>query len=375
MNCVKKSILYFIFSNFLLTFLFGCNGAVSVPAERSKATDTILPPTSPPPPTRTVRPTTPADEKVFEQNRRLGLGINLGNMLEAPNEGEWGLSVEEEYFDWIKEAGFQSVRVPIRWSAHTEQDAPYTIDPKFFTRIDQVVEQALQRDLAVIINIHHYEEINEEPRPQKDRFLAIWEQIAKHYQDQPDSVYFEILNEPQGTLAAISWNEYASEAIRTIRQSNPQRTLIVGPGDWNSINGLPGLLLPEDERNIIVTVHYYLPFQFTHQGAEWVDGTDAYLGTTWEGSEAERKMISDDFDRAVKWAERAGRPIFLGEFGAYYKADMDSRARWTEYVARQAEERGWSWAYWEFGSGFGAFDPVSKEWRQPLLNALIPKKE
>ena len=124
-----------------------------------------------------------------------------------------------------------------------------------------------------------------------------------------------------------------------------------------------------------MTVHYYLPFQFTHQGAEWAEGTDAYLGTTWDGTEAEKKLIKDDFDRAVKWAAQAGRPIFLGEFGAYYKADMDSRARWTEFIARQAEERGWSWAYWEFGSGFGAFDPESKEWRQPLLNALIPMVE
>jgi endoglucanase len=374
MNFVRKTIIYFVISSLIFTFLISCNVAVSLPTEQSKETAAILPPTSPPPPTRTVRPTTSADEKVFEQNQRLGRGINLGNMLEAPKEGEWGLSVEEEYFDWIKEAGFQSVRIPIRWSAHTEKEAPYTIDPQFFSRIDQVVEQALQRDLAVIINIHHYEEINEEPRPQKERFLAIWEQIAKRYQDQPDHLFFEILNEPQGTLAAVSWNEYASEAIQTIRQTNPQRTLIVGPGDWNSINGLPGLLLPENDRNIIVTVHYYLPFQFTHQGAEWVDGSDAYLGTTWNGSEAEKLLIVNDFDRAVKWAERAERPMFLGEFGAYYKADMDSRARWTEYVARQAEERGWSWAYWEFGSGFGAFDPQSGDWRVPLFNALLPPK-
>ncbi len=321
---------------------------------------------------KTVPAISPDDEKAFKQNERLRRGINLGNMLEAPNEGEWGLLVKEEYFDWIKEAGFQSVRIPIRWSAHTQTEAPYTIDPQFFERIDQVIEQALKRDLAVVINIHHYEEIHIEPRLHKERFLAIWDQIAERYQDLPDNVFFEILNEPQGTLASVSWNEYAAEAIETIRRTNPRRSLIVGPGDWNSINGLPGLLLPEEDRNILVTIHYYLPFQFTHQGAEWVEGTDAYLGTTWDGTEAEIKLIESDFDRAAKWAERSRRPIFLGEFGAYYKADMDSRARWTEAVARQAEKRGWSWAYWEFGSGFGAFDPEKKAWREPLLRALIP---
>ncbi len=53
-------------------------------------------------------------------------GINFGNMLEAPNEGEWGLTVQEEYFDLVKEAGFDFVRLPVRWSTHAEQEWPYT---------------------------------------------------------------------------------------------------------------------------------------------------------------------------------------------------------------------------------------------------------
>ena len=144
---------------------------------------------------------------------------------------------------------------------------------------------------------------------------------------------------------------------------------------WNSLDALSRLELPEDDCHIIVTFHYYDPFQFTHQGAEWVDNSNPWLGTTWRGSPNEKRVIALDFDLAAAWAEKNKRPLFLGEFGAYSKADIDSRARWTDFVARTAEERGMSWAYWEFGAGFGAFDRTLRRWNEPILHALIPPEQ
>ncbi len=51
---------------------------------------------------------------------------------------------------------------------------------------------------------------------------------------------------------------------------------------------------------------------------------------------------------------------------------MASRARWTAFVSREAERRGMAWAYWEFCSGFGVYDPAAGAWREPLLEALLP---
>lgn len=121
-----------------------------------------------------------------------------------------------------------------------------------------------------------------------------------------------------------------------------------------------------------VTVHYYEPFQFTHQGADWVTNSEPWLGTAWSGTPAEQEALQGDLDRAAAWAEAHNRPVFLGEFGAYSTADMDSRARWTAFVARQSEARGMSWAYWEFCAGFGVYDRAKRAWNVPLLEALIP---
>lgn len=333
---------------------------------------TTLPSASPSPfpqPTPTVSPQV---LDAFDQNRLLGRGVNLGNALEAPREGEWGMVLQEEYFRLIDEAGFDSVRIPIRWSTHASQTAPYTIDPAFFERVDWAVNQAIQNNLQVVINVHHYEEIFKDPNAQQERFLGLWEQIAAHYKDYPTSLVFEILNEPNNNLTSQLWNKLLAEALATIRQTNPNRNVIIGPADWNSFSNLDNLALPEDDRHIIVTFHYYLPFHFTHQGAEWAAGSDAWMGTSWDGTAEQLKALEKDLDQAAKWAEKNKRPLYLGEFGAYSKADMDSRARWTEAVARQAEARGMSWAYWEFGAGFGVYDRGSKIWIKPLLNALIP---
>jgi len=307
--------------------------------------------------------------------KKLGRGINLGNALEAPKEGAWGVTLKPEYFAAIKEAGFDSVRLPICWSAHAQAEAPYTIDAKFAERIDWAIDQALANKLNIIVNVHHYGEMDTDPDKHLPRLIGLWEQIAARYKDRPAQVYFELLNEPHDKLGGDKWNAAIPKILAAVRKTNPTRPAIVGPGEWNSIGQLDKLELPRDDRNLIVTVHYYQPFEFTHQGAPWVPGADKWKGKKWTGSDAEQAALRKSFDRAAAWAKAHKRPLFLGEFGVFEGADLESRARWTRFVAREAEARGFTWAYWEFCSGFGAYDPKAKAWRTPLKEALLePKK-
>jgi endoglucanase len=312
-----------------------------------------------------------AADRAHEANARLGRGVNLGNALEAPVEGQWGMKLEPEYFGLIKQAGFDSVRLPTKWSAHSTREAPYAIDPKFFERIDWVLDQAQKNGLNIVLNVHHFDELDKAPTENKAWFLALWKQIAERYRDRPDSVYFELDNEPHDTLTDDAWNGLVPDVLKVVRASNPNRMVIVGPGMWNNVNNLPKLQLPEDDRNIIATFHYYLPFKFTHQGAEWAQGSQEWLGTTWTATPEQLAALRKDFDKAAQWAKEHDRPLFLGEFGAYSKADMDSRVTWTSTVAREARERGFSFAYWEFGAGFGIYDREAKQWRAPLRDALL----
>jgi endoglucanase len=299
-------------------------------------------------------------------------GINLGNALEAAHEGDWGVVLQPGYFSTIHQAGFDTVRVPILWTAHTGPGPGYTMDPAFFQRIDWVVAQARASHLNAILDYHNDGELMKDPAAYGDRFVTIWKQILDHYQAEPDEVLFELLNEPNGKLDAPHWNTLLARALAVIRPTNPTRTVVVGPVQWNSPSRLPDLSLPDDDHHLLATFHYYDPMQFTHQGASWIDGSNAWLGTKWEGTEAQKAGIAHDFGAALDWARVHHRPLFLGEFGAFGKGDIDSRVRWTSCCARTAENLGIGWSYWEFCAGFGAYDPVAQQWRQPLLNALIP---
>jgi endoglucanase len=325
---------------------------------------------TPPPPT-----STPEVTDAFVQNRRLGRGMNMGNALEAPREGDWGIVLREEYFEAVAQAGFDHVRIPIRWSAHAEEEPPYTIDPAFFERVDWAIEQSLSRGLLVMIDVHHYEELVEVPEEHRERFLALWEQIAAHYQDYSNDLLFEIFNEPEEELTAPLWNDLLVETLAVIRQTNPERFVVIGPPKWNIVWELNKLELPEDDRRIIVTVHYYSPMEVTHQGADWVEGGAEWLGTAWEGTTAEQRQIDRDLYVAANWGLLNDRPIHLGEFGVFERADEDTRARWTAYVVQEAERLEMSWAYWEFGAGFGAYDLSRSAWRESMLAALMPEEE
>lgn len=312
----------------------------------------------------------------FHWNALIGRGVNLGNALEAPKEGQWGVTLREEYFGLIREAGFDSVRIPVRWSAHAKREPPYTIDSDFMKRVEWAVEQALDRQLVAILDMHHYKEMESRPRAEKERFLALWKQISEHYRESPATLYFELMNEPCREMTSKLWNDYAVEAIGAIRKTNPRRAIVVGPVQWNNATRLKGLKLPEDDRNLIVTFHNYRPFKFTHQGAGWVgDQSKKWLGTKWAGTDSQKKEVREYLDIAADWGESRNRPLFMGEFGAYSKADMALRARWTEFVRREAEKRGFSWAYWEFCAGFGVYDPDTNRWKHPLRKALLGSTE
>ena len=329
-------------------------------------------------PTPTANPTTAATATVepgvdaFTMNRRLAKTVNLGNALEAPNEGEWGVTLQEEFFQVISQKGFTAVRLPVRWSAHALKEAPYTVDAEFFKRVDWAIEQAFSNHLAIVVNMHHYEEMALDPKGHQERYLAIWKQIAEHYQSYSNELLFEPLNEPSGILNYKYWNDLLALTIPVIRASNPTRNLVIGPANSNSPDDLDDLTLPAEDRHIIVTFHFYNPYQFTHQGADWVQGAASWTGTEWKGSSAEKQLLQFDLKQVEQWAKDNQRPIFMGEFGAYDKADMDSRVRWTAFMAREAEARNFSWGYWEFCAGFGLYDMSTSQWREPLVQALLP---
>jgi endoglucanase len=240
--------------------------------------------------------------------------------------------------------------------------------------MDWAIDQALANQLLVILDFHDDLAISPDPAGKRKEFLDCWTAIAEHSKARPDTVLFEILNEPASKFTRASWNEYWRAALAIIRRSNPERTVIIGPANWNGVGELNNLTLPADDQNIIATVHYYNPFPFTHQGTPWTGQKDK-TGVTWAGTESEMKAVETDLAKVIDWSKQNKRPIYVGEFGTYEKADMRSRIAWTGLVARQFEKQGWSWGFWQFADNFAVFDMRSQKWVEPIRVALIPPKK
>ncbi len=315
--------------------------------------------------------------------KRLGRGINLGNMLETPlATGEWGVRPDSQldylqYVDLAKQAGFTHIRLPVRWSNHAAVTADATLHADFAQRVDRIINHALAAGLAVVLNMHHYRQLDGtalepgENRVAPDvvdlRMLSMWRQIAWRYQNHSEQLLFEIYNEPHGRIDS-RWNSLLSRALREIRVSNPTRIVVVGPTPWNSAHTLDSLELPACP-HLLVTVHNYDPFSFTHQGATWVKPVPAIGTRCCDNSQV--NQVLNSLEKAQRWGQDRGYSIYLGEFGAYEKASMADRVAYTRIVSRAATELGFSWAYWELAAGFGVFDPALHTWRQSLLDALL----
>jgi endoglucanase len=286
--------------------------------------------------------------------------------------------VTDDFIDKAAAAGFTAVRLPVRWSNHASAGAPFTIDPTFMARVESVVDTLLAKGFVVIVNMHHYRQLDGDRLDQGEfavadaavdvRFVMLWEQLARHFQGRGSRLLFELYNEPHGRLNGEPWNVLAARALGVVRRSNRTRVVVIGPTTWNAASDLRLLKLPNDS-NLIVTVHNYAPFSFTHQGAEWINPV-LPVGVTCCSTSQVTEMTAP-LDVAKVWSTAKRYPVYVGEFGAYSKADEPSRIQFNRTMRDAMEARGMTWTYWEFAAGFGVYDPVKHTFRQSLLESLL----
>lgn len=303
----------------------------------------------------------------FVQTRQMARGVNV--LSEDPGWSDPDHArFKPAYFKKIREGGFPTVRIVTNPFSH--MDDYYVLDANWLKTLDTMIGAALDAGLTVILDNHEFNYCGKDVVSCLPKLNAFWAQVAPRYRAASARLVFEILNEPHEALTPEIWNAQIKQTLPIIRATNPVRNVIIGPGNWNGFRFLPQLELPVADRHLIVTVHYYEPMEFTHQGSPWVPQYKL-TGQNW-GSSSDFDKLNKDFDTIKAWSDRWNRPIFLGEFGAYETAPMDGRVRYTAAVARAAEARGFAWAYWQFDKDFVLYDIANEAWVEPILKALVP---
>jgi endoglucanase len=347
-----------------------------------------------------------ANSPAHEAAKHFMRGVNFGNFLETPPHQGWSIPHTTNDLATIRAEGFDHVRLPIGWHHYAGRAPEFKLSDAIFDRVDNLVTNATALGLALIINIHHFDALTSDPPANAAEFYAIWRQVALHYSNAPPTVAIELLNEPKDAATTAVMNPIYAEAIHQIRQSNPRRIIFVGPGKWNSVNELDHLQLPENDRNLIVTVHCYEPFFFTHQGAGWAgpdtkvtgiqfpgpppkplvpdpslqlsprvrDWIDRYNTLPVDSNPCSPHAFRVQIEKAKAWSEKNGRPIHFGEFGAFTKADPESRARFYASFRKALNEAGIGWAIWDWKSGFRYWNPNTHQPEPGMREALFPSK-
>ncbi|GJQ61377.1 MAG: hypothetical protein SCALA702_04300 [Melioribacteraceae bacterium] len=290
-------------------------------------------------------------------------GINIGNTLEAPFEGEWyPQPLREYYFDDIKTAGFTCVRIPVRWDKHTSESAPYDIDEEWMSRVEQVVDWGLARGLYLIVNAHHEGWLKEnynEPGV-KERFHAIWRQISENFKDKSGKLMFEMINEPEG-LTVGEVDEVNRDVLAIIREANPQRIVIFGGNSWSNAEQLFTAAVPDDDY-LMAYYHSYDPWDFAGVG-----------NGTW-GNFDQREAVRIKFSQVKQWADTYNIPVMISEFGAVTRCDYNSRMLHYYAYVDYSLQCNIPFMVWDDGGDFSIYDRENRTWsdvKDILINTYI----
>lgn len=329
-------------------------------------------------------------------------GWNLGNTLDTVSDNTeltveqyetyWGnIQTTPEMIKAVSDAGFNILRIPVSWSGHISSDGKYTIDKKWLERVKEIVDYGLNNDMFVIINTHHENWIFPDSvhfDQNKAELTKIWEQIGKKFKNYNEKLLFEGMNEPRQQNTPTEWiggdaeghryvNELNKAFIDTIRNlggNNANRHLLIPTYAASyTETAIDALELPKDDK-IIVSIHAYVPYDFTMNK----NGTDKWNkddpACTQEIDNLMNKLQHSFIDK--------GYPVIIGETGAVNKNNNADRAFWSEYYFHAAKSKGIPCVWWDNGSflgngeSFGLFSRDSECWIfKDILNAIIKGTE
>ena len=308
-----------------------------------------------------------------------------------------GAYTEQDFRD-IRALGCDVIRLPINLNRMARGSADGKIPQRLFEVLDRAVAWASRNGLSLILDNHTQEDDQSIDPALGDILPVVWKQMAQHFRASPTTVIYEIFNEPHDITAA-AWDRIQRRTLAAIRTVDAVHTVIVTGADWGGIDGLLALA-PYDDPRLLYSFHFYDPFAFTHQGAEWAEQSELIRvpfppdpsrpPLVLPGAAASRLketaawyMASDpiatmtsQLDKAYLWGQRNRVPLYCGELGVYDKVSPAvDRVAWYALVRSLLEERHIPFSTWDYRGGFGLFAPGSAEdfshdLNVPLLHAL-----
>jgi len=328
-----------------------------------------------------------SSKEIFPQSEDqfiIRTGVNVSHWLsQSDKRGEERRNyITKADFDTIASGGFDHVRIPIDevqfWDSSGKKEK------EAFTLLHNAINWAFDANLRVIVDLHiirsHY--FNAESNAlwtdekEQQKLIDMWFQLSDELVKYPNEMLaYEILNEAVADDPE-DWNKLLNKVVAAIRKKEPERKIVIGSNTWQIPDTFPYLKIPKNDKNIILSFHFYTPLALTHHTASWtpiaeykgavnypgqIVDTLNYAGLSESAAKFMREGANGYFDKkrleeimlpAIKVAKENNLPLYCGEYGVYPVIPDEIRYRWYKDVCEIFNENDIAYCHWCYKGDF-----------------------
>ena len=334
------------------------------------------------------KPTEESESIAKVEKFEINKGVNLSHWLsQSSKRGEERAAyITRGDFDYIKSIGYDHVRIPVDEEQMFSEDGKKESDA--FELLHNGIGWAMANDLNVIVDLHilrsHHFNADEKPLwtepAAQEQFFECWRKLSSELKNYPNSkVAYELMNEPVADDPE-DWNKLVASAISVVREAEPERYLVIGSNRWQSAATFDDLKVPENDKHIILSFHFYEPFLLTHHNASWTfldgyEGPVKYPGLVVEKEDAQKvedatlrghlldgsKVFTRDtlemmMAKPIQKSKELGLQLYCGEWGCLPNVPRESFINWYTDMRSVLEKNNIAWANWDYKGGFGILD-------------------
>ncbi|MCK4922271.1 MAG: glycoside hydrolase family 5 protein [Bacteroidales bacterium] len=330
-------------------------------------------------------------------------GVNISHWLsQSKRRGVDRLKYfTQEDVKFIASVGYDHIRLPVDEVQLWDEEG--NKEEEAFQLLHNAISWCMESGLRIIIDLHiiRSHHFNSETRPlwtdtaEQDKLVNLWKQLSEEFKEYSNSLLaYEIMNEAVAD-DPNDWNKLLARVVKDIRKIEPKRKIVIGSNRWQSVNTFDDLVIPENDKNIILSFHFYHPFAFTHHMARWTfikdyNGPVHYpgviiaeedlavlpeeLANIMKGQAVSytRDSMISDIQKPLKFALEHNLPLYCGEFGCLPTVESEDMLLWYSDIIAILEENDISWANWDYKGSFGIVNH-DRTHKNDLIKTLFPE--
>ena len=341
-----------------------------------------------------------------QEKFRINRGTNIAHWLsQSEKRGKERINFfTESDIKRIAAMGCDHIRIPI--DEEQMWDEAGNRHDEAFQLLENGIEWSISNNLKVIVDLHilRSHHFNEKEKPlwtdekEQEKFFDLWRDLSSSLKDFPNHmVAYELMNEAVADDHE-DWNKLLQKAFTAIREIEPERVIVIGSNRWQSVETFDALKVPKNDKNIILSFHFYKPFLFSHYKAPWTElknfkGPVSYPGVilkqkefrklsnedkitakNWVGKNFDATVLENYLKQPLRKAKDLGLPLYCGEFGIYQTAPKKDKLAWYKDLISILEKHKIGYANWNYKSGGFGLVNDKEEPDEKVIEIISGKK-